>query len=550
MLQNVFLKTLRDNRRQMLIWGGGLGLLMLVYGFAYNSVFGAGPNQAKIIEDYKKTVDSFAFLTGKVYDLDTFGGFIGNRIGSAMPVLLGIWALLAGSSLIRGEEERGSLDLLLSTPHTRLSVLLQKWAALVVTLLVIVTISCLGLIVGAISVKVELDPVGAVMAHVNWAVTALVIAGLALLFSQLTTRKAAAGWAGGIMAATYLLNNLVANLESLQWTRYIYPYYYASLSQPLARSVGTNWGGITVLALLIVVLVGVALWMYQQRDHDGFFEFELFKSSKLTRPRSVRTLTEPKSIWLSNNFAFSLRMALPGVLIWGLSLSAYILLSLAVFDDIKASMLDLLNNVGIFAQLGFLNLTSNENILTLFVFLFMVLLVAAYAVVQVASWTSEENEGRLELVLSTPQPRWLLLLTNFGVAIVSSALLMGFIGTIFGLSTWVFNVPVNSANSVAAFFGLWIVCVIIEAIGFVLAAFGPGWAVGATAGIVIISYLSDLLDQTLKLPEAVTNLSVFKQYGRPLSEGLHWTPQIVMVVLSIVFITIAVIRFRQRDIVK
>lgn len=550
MLRNIFLKTVRDYRRQILIWGGGLGLLMFVYGFAYNSVFGAGPNRAQLIEDYKKAFDSFSILTGKVYDLDTFGGFIMAKIGSAIPIILGIWALLAGSAIIRGEEEKGSLDLLLSTPHTRLSVLLQKWAGLVVVLLGIVALSWLGLVAGAAGAKVELDPVAGIMAHLNWALGALVIAGIALACSQFTTRRAAAGWAGGIMAGTYLLNNLVENVESLQWTRYIFPYYYASLSQPLARSVGTNWGGLTVLFVLVVALVGISLWLYQARDHNGYFQFRLFESNKPVVSRSNHSIAEPRSVWLSSNFLFGLRNALPGILIWGLSLSAYILLILSVFDDVKGSMVDLLKNVSFFQQLGFGNLTRNENILSLFLFVFMVLLVAAYAVTTVASWTAEENEGRLELVLSTPQPRWRLLLTNFAEAVVESALLLLFIGLFFGLCTWLFGVSVDFGNSVAAFFGLWIVSTIIEAIGFVLAAFGPGWAVAVTTGIVIASYLSDLLNETLKLPEALTNLSIFKQYGQPLMEGIHWPPQIVMVGLSVLFVAVAVAWFRRRDIVK
>jgi putative exporter of polyketide antibiotics len=123
-------------------------------------------------------------------------------------------------------------------------------------------------------------------------------------------------------------------------------------------------------------------------------------------------------------------------------------------------------------------------------------------------------------------------------------------GVIFALSTWAFNVPVNAGNALAAFFGMLVVSVLIEAVGYVLAAFGPGWAVGVTAGLVILSYFSDLLGQALKLPEAALNLSVFRQYGHPLSEGLHWTPQLIMIILSVLFIVVAALRFRQRDIVR
>ncbi len=548
MLQNIFLKTVRDYRRQILIWGGGVGLLMLFYGTTYNTIFGTGPDRAKAIAEYKKTIEAFTILTGKVYDIGSYGSFINTKIGSVMPVLVSLWALLAATTVIRGEEERNSHDLLVSTPHSRTSILLQKWAGIAVALLAILVLSAVGLQLGSVVSNAELDPMATIMAHVNWLLIGLVFGGMGLLFSQFTTRKAAMGWGGGIMAATYLLNNLVQSVDSLQWTQYVYPFYYVSLSQPLAPSIGTNWGGIVVLMIINIPLVGLALWMYQQRDLNGFFE--IFKSNKPVASRVLYKQPEPKSPWLFNNFTFGLRTTLPGVLIWGLSLSVYTLLIMSAFNDIKTSMLNLLSGSDFFKQLGFVNLASNENILSLFIFFFLVLLVAAYAVTLVANWTAEENEGRLELVLSTPVPRWRLLLTYFGVAIVSSALMVGLVGVLFALCTWAFNVPVNTGNMVAAFLGLWIVCVIIEAIGYILAAFGPGWAVGVTAGIVILSYVSDALKDVLKLPEAITNLSVFNQYGRPLAEGLRWTPQILMLALSVLFIVIAIIRFRQRDITK
>jgi ABC-2 type transport system permease protein len=121
----IFRKTLLDYRRSVAIWGIGLALLMLTVGTAYNGVIG-GPDKVQQIASLQKIANSFAFLIGKAYDLDTFGGFVTTRYMGVVPVLLAIFALLAGNALIRGEEEQGSLDLLLSTPHSRATVYLQK----------------------------------------------------------------------------------------------------------------------------------------------------------------------------------------------------------------------------------------------------------------------------------------------------------------------------------------------------------------------------------------------------------------------------------------
>jgi putative exporter of polyketide antibiotics len=74
--------------------------------------------------------------------------------------------------------------------------------------------------------------------------------------------------------------------------------------------------------------------------------------------------------------------------------------------------------------------------------------------------------------------------------------------------------------------------------------------VAVTGGVVIVSYLTDLLDQVLKIPEAFVKLSVFREYGKPLVNGLDWLVILVMLALSVVFVSGAVFRFQQRDIEK
>ena len=67
-------------------------------------------------------------------------------------------------------------------------------------------------------------------------------------------------------------------------------------------------------------------------------------------------------------------------------------------------------------------------------------------------------------------------------------------------------------------------------------------------GLVVVSYLIDLLANLLKFPDWLVNLSIFHQYGRPLNNGLDLLPQLVMLGLSSLMIGLAVVRFDRRDI--
>ena len=59
----------------------------------------------------------------------TAGGYATFKYGSLI-LIIALWSLLAGSRMLRGEEERGSLDVLLSVPESRVQVAFQKLAAL------------------------------------------------------------------------------------------------------------------------------------------------------------------------------------------------------------------------------------------------------------------------------------------------------------------------------------------------------------------------------------------------------------------------------------
>lgn len=426
----IFTKTVRDYRFQVLVWGGGLAFLMLAAAQSYSNLF-KGVDRSQLIEDYKKTVAAFSFLIGNVYGADTFGAYLASELQGIIPALLSIFTLMTGSGLIRGEEEKGSLDLLLSTPFSRKVVLLQKYAGLMVALAGILSLCWLGLLAGAASFGEPLEAGPAALAYGNWFLLALVYGSLALLFSQLTSRKAAAGWAGGLLAATYLVNNLSLSLNSLKWLGYLSPFYYETLSRPLVPGGDLNWWALAFLASLSLLTTTAAGAMYESRDHNDYFR--LFRSARVSQTGDHISVERPKSIWLANSFLFGLRQSLPGILIWGCSISAYIFVIDGLLDSIREGTVTLLKS-DIYRSLGFQAVGTTENLLNFMVFTFITVLYAAYAVTLVAGWSREENVGRLELILSTPLPRWRLLISRFLVALVALALLVSLTGFVFQLS--------------------------------------------------------------------------------------------------------------------
>ena len=123
MFRSILSKSLRDYRIPMLAWGYGLAVLMAA-GFAT-----ATP---AVVTAFISFAHILSFL-GDPYAMNTPEGYITFRyLETAWPILLSIWPILAGARLVRGEEERGTMDVLLATSQTRTRLLLSKVGALVI----------------------------------------------------------------------------------------------------------------------------------------------------------------------------------------------------------------------------------------------------------------------------------------------------------------------------------------------------------------------------------------------------------------------------------
>src|SRR5215470_7371418 len=105
---SVFLKTLRDYRIAILGWGVGIGLLMYAVLSAVAALVATPAARATLVS----LARSFAWIAEPIR-VDTPGGYATWKYGFTI-LVMALWPLLVGSRMLRGEEERGSMDALLA----------------------------------------------------------------------------------------------------------------------------------------------------------------------------------------------------------------------------------------------------------------------------------------------------------------------------------------------------------------------------------------------------------------------------------------------------
>src|SRR5258707_8028311 len=185
--------------------------------------------------------------------VDTPGGYATWKYGFTI-LVMALWPILVGSRMLRGEEERGSLDVLLALPRGRARVALEKLAAMWTGLLAMPVL--IGLLTFAAGARVNAEDFGlgdALLFGLNLALICGVFGSIALLLSQFTQeRRTASGITGGLLAL-FVVGDLIHRIiPDTDWISRLSPVYYDNLSKPLIPSYGTGPSAVLGMVVLVV----------------------------------------------------------------------------------------------------------------------------------------------------------------------------------------------------------------------------------------------------------------------------------------------------------
>ena len=253
--------TLIQRWRSIMLWSSSMFLIALMFTGLYDYF----QNQiASMIEAAPPPLQ--AFYGVDLQSASSPAGWLGLELyGFILPIVLVIIATGAGGSIIGDEENSGTLELLLSSPVSRITILVHKTLAIEIQLALVATLVWLGILIGTI-----LFPFDISLSKVFWAsFMAWLLGGLmgclALFVQSLTqSRSYAIGIGAGILLVSYLTNILSNAINSLEYLRYVSTFHYYGGSDVLIT--GPYWVHILVLSAVTVTLFALALIIFSKRD--------------------------------------------------------------------------------------------------------------------------------------------------------------------------------------------------------------------------------------------------------------------------------------------
>jgi len=259
-MRSVFVKSLYDQRRAVLGFGLGTALLVLLECAMWPSIRSM-PALDEFLANYPEAMRRLFNLQ----DLGTGTGFVNAELFSLLlPILFLAFAIARGARAVAGEEEAGTLDILLVTPVTTASLVLQQAAALLVSVLVLGGVLYAAVMIGSVVFGLGVGASGLLAAVLATVALAVEFGWIALAVGAARGRRAVAIGAATVLAVgSYVLYVAGELTDAVRPWQSLSPFHQAVSGGPLGAGFQA---AVLILPLTGAALIAAALPMFARRD--------------------------------------------------------------------------------------------------------------------------------------------------------------------------------------------------------------------------------------------------------------------------------------------
>lgn len=532
---SIYGKTIRDSRLAFIIAAGLLGGMALVMGAAVANVFPTSEARKAVDELVGSIPASMVHLFGKVppEKLGTLGGYMTFKYGAIFALGTALWSILALSGTLAGEASRGSLDFVAAAPFGKRRIALEKLAAhltmLGLAMAILAAFTTISSTLFGDAALGDRIPLVSSIGFALWAgFLALFFGGLAFALAPALGRAGSAGVAGLAMVALWVMSGLnlggpLVVLSPFRWT-----------ADHIALIGQYDWAPLALVGVAGVAFLAIGVELFGRRD--------LGVTAGLSLPGVPAAV-----LGVRGPVGRAFGDQLPRALAWGLGLGLMGALLASLVGTMSAQLGNDPTLVRTFGGIfpGF-DLKSAGGWLQLYA---QLLFIAAGfgAATFVSKWASDETDGRLEMVLTTPMARARWAIAGGVAAILAIAVMTVLFALGIGLGAASGGVAAGEPMIGSA------------ALGFYAAAIvGVGVAVGGlwrtslaaeiAALVVVATYLIDLVAPPLKLPDWVHQLALTAHLGQPMVGT--WDPVgiVACIVIAVGGVALGAWGIAQRDI--
>jgi ABC-2 type transport system permease protein len=261
MLRNSFTKWLWDYRRSMITWVLSIAGVGAMYAAFWPTM--DNPAMRELLENYPDELLEALNYT----DIATPIGYLNATVyGLVVGLLTVVYSISAGARAVAGDEEAGTLDLVLAHPVTRVGLALQRFAAFLVSAAAIsIMLLIFLLLLSGPAHLGEITLSSYLAQHLHLFLFATLFGALGFGVGAATGRRGlAVGVGAGFAVFGFAANGILSQIDGLEWIEGLSPFQWLNGNAPLRN--GVHAGDALIMAGLAIIFVVVGLLVFQRRD--------------------------------------------------------------------------------------------------------------------------------------------------------------------------------------------------------------------------------------------------------------------------------------------
>ncbi len=216
------------------VWGLVFGLYVYDNAFAFDSIAPTAASRNQLLTAMGGNAGLKALL-GDAHQITTRGGFTDWRAIGVTSLVAAIWALLAATKYLRGEEAAGRWELFLAGRTTMRRAALNALAGLGAGVLAMYVLTALLTTVVGTRPGVGISPGRSLLFALAVVASAAEFAAIGAVASELMhTRSRATGLTVAVFGAAFMVRALGDATASVHWLVYVSPLGWVEQLRPLA----------------------------------------------------------------------------------------------------------------------------------------------------------------------------------------------------------------------------------------------------------------------------------------------------------------------------
>ncbi len=471
-------------------------------------------------------------LVGRPHDLVRVGDLAAWNTTMVMVMVGAIWGILVATKMLRGEEENGRWELLLTGQTTARRALCNVLAGLAISLSVLFVVSVAAFAAVGRMHSVGYSASSAVIFSLTIVSSIIAFASVGVLMSQLMpTRSRASSTAAAVFGVAFLVRAL-ADVTNIPWLLTITPLGWAEKVAPIASN-HIVW--LFPLVTWSVILLGASVFLAGRRDLG-------------TSVFADKDTAKPKLKLLDRPIAAAFRLTRANMFGWTAAMSFGALFLSLMAKTAGQAFSETTSTQHFLGQLTHATQTVGAKQFLGIVFFMLMILLMCFAASAIHAVRQDEAQGYLDnmLVRHVSRLGWatgrvaLVAASTVGAALLASAIIrLGLTGQGLGIS-WQ-DILLSGVNMFAP---------VLFVLGIGVLSFGilPRFTSLIAYGVIAWSFLLQMISSGITVNHWILDTSIFQHIAFAPAASIRWETWGIFVSLFVALSCVGIAAFIHRDI--